>query len=278
MLPDAALATIVELIAEAVGVRKVRLTGGEPLLRPGLVELVRTLRNRLPTAELALTTNGTRLARFARPLRDAGIRALNVSLDTPDPDRFEALTGRAAFDDVLAGLRAARAARFERLKLNAVLLRSKNQGLLADLVRLGAQHGVHEVRFIELMPIGAGAGLYQEESFSAGQAMAELCASLRHLGHLGRRGTADLHLFQLDGAAVAVGMIAPVSCSFCAGCDRLRLDARGRLYACLKDSAGVELVPELPAAAVRERVRGVLAAKREPLAAWPARAMVAIGG
>lgn len=277
-LGDDALVAVVEGIAEAVGARKIRFTGGEPLLRPGLTALIRALGARLPAAELALTTNGTRLARHARALRAAGIRALNVSLDTPDPARFAALTGRAALDDVLAGLRAARAAGFERLKLNAVLLRSRNQGLLAELVRVGVEHGVHEVRFIELMPIGPGARIHAEEWFSAEQALAELKRALHHLDHLGQEGTADRHLFRLDGEAIAVGLIAPVSCSFCAGCDRLRLDARGRLHACLRESAGAELVAGLPAGALRERVRGVLAAKRKPVAAWPARAMVAIGG
>jgi cyclic pyranopterin phosphate synthase len=257
------------------------LTGGEPLLRSDLIGLVGALRERLPWADLALTTNGTRLAGQARSLRDAGIRALNVSLDAPDADGFAALAGRAAFGDVVAGLEAARTAEFNRLKINAVLLRSTNRGCLSDLVRLGVHHGCDEVRFIELMPLGPAARIYDAERVRADEAFDELRRELRYLGPLGRAGTALRHRFALDdGREIVIGLIAPVSRPFCSGCDRLRLDPRGRLHACLREEAGVELAPLLARdrGVLESAIRGVLDDKKRAGARWPERAMMAIGG
>jgi GTP 3',8-cyclase len=140
-------------IRRLAGLRKVRLTGGEPLTRPDVVEVTRRLRSALPEVELGLTTNGTRLAALAAPLRAAGLDRINVSLDTLSRRRFFALTGRDGLPDVLRGIRAAGAAGLAPLRLNAVLLRSASGQELSALVRFAARESA-EIRFIELMPLG----------------------------------------------------------------------------------------------------------------------------
>jgi cyclic pyranopterin phosphate synthase len=276
-LADDQLVELVAAIDAVAPLRKVRLTGGEPLLRPRLPELVSALRAALPRAELALTTNGTLLARLARPLREAGLGALNVSLDTVDDERFRALAGGRSIAPIVEGLRAARAAGFERVKLNAVLLRSANGDGLVALVRLAAELGCDEIRFIELMPLGPAARIYAAEHLPAAAALARLRGELAYLGAAGRSGTALRHRFEIDGRSIVVGLIAPVSSPFCDGCDRLRLDAGGRLHACLRHSDGAPLAG-LGREALRAAALRVLGCKVAPGLEWPERAMVAIGG
>ena len=178
------------LANEVLPLRKLRFTGGEPLLREDLTEIVADAHNALPETKLALTTNGVRLAQLAAPLHRAGLDALNISLDTLDPERFRALTGAHALDRVLDGIAAARKAGFDPIKLNAVLLRHVNGDQLADLVRLASRFGA-ELRFIELMPNGAGAALHPSAYLSAQQALEDLKTHFRYEGALGRTGTAS---------------------------------------------------------------------------------------
>lgn len=279
-LSRAQIVRAVALADEVLPLRKLRFTGGEPLLRDDLVEIVRDVRKGVPRAKLALTTNGVRLAQLASPLRRAGLDALNVSLDTLDRDRFRALTGAPALDRVLEGLRAARAAGFDPIKLNAVLLQGVNGDQLAQLVRLASHFGA-ELRFIELMPNGAGAALHPKAYLSARQALEQLQSSLRYEGELGRSGTATRHRFRDGDRIVVVGFITPVSEPFCHGCDRLRLDACGRLFGCLRSSHQAPLAPDLVAGddeAVRQAFRIMLDRKSGLARRWMKRHMVAIGG
>jgi len=283
-LPDEAMLRIVGAMARLVPVRKIRFTGGEPLLRVGLPALVGKLRRLLPSAELAMTTNGTLLHHAAAALRDHGLDAVNISLDTTDPGHFDGLTGGGRLDPVLAGVAAARRAGFRRLKLNAVLLRSLRGKPLAELVRFAARCGC-EVRFLELMPIGAGALIYERERLPADEALADLRRTFGHPVELPSSSNARRYRFDLDGAAVTVGLIAPVSHPFCAGCDRLRLDAHGRLYPCLRSTEAWELGPCLSdcdsALALAIGLRAAIGRKDSIQAidrVWPARSMAATGG
>jgi cyclic pyranopterin phosphate synthase len=283
-LPDEAMLGIVSAMARVVPIRKIRLTGGEPLLRVGLPNLVCQLRRLLPSAELAITTNGTLLQGMARTLRDQGLDSVNISLDTTNPLHFARLTGGGRLASVLAGVEAARRAGFERPKLNAVLLRSLRGQRLAELVRFAAGCGC-ELRFLELMPIGAAAQMYARERLGADEALAELRRAFGHAAEIEGSGNSRRYRFSVDGAAVTVGLIAPVSHPFCEGCDRLRLDAHGRLYPCLRSTEAWELHPGQRDCqsdlALQIGLRAAMSCKRAMQAtdrAWPARSMAATGG
>jgi cyclic pyranopterin phosphate synthase len=271
--------SLLDLLHGIQPVRKVRITGGEPLLRAELPTLVTGLREHLPHAELCLTTNGTLLARHATSLHAAGLDRINVSLDSADSLRLAELTRGGSLDHILAGLRAAQAAGFRGIKINAVLLRSVNGDQLAHLVRTAAEHAC-ETRFIELMPVGDGAGLFVREFLAAGEARARLDRVMEHRGEIGANGTARLHRFFDRGREVRVGFISSVSHPFCNTCDRLRLDCRGRLFSCLRHSEGIDLVTALrrgATAAVEAGIRSLLSQKN-PGSGWPQHRMVAIGG
>ncbi len=278
-LPAEDLLALVRHIHEAEPLRKVRITGGEPLLRSDLPALVRGLHAALPDTELTLTTNGSHLETRAAELRQAGLERLNLSLDSVDPARFEAITGRDALEPVQRGLAAARAAGFERIKLNAVLLRSGAGAELERLVAFAARKDA-ELRFIELMPLGPGAARHDQEFLPADEALAQLQANGGYRDLLPATGTAERHRFERDGQSVVVGFIPSVTRPFCARCDRLRLDSRGRLRACLRGEQFTDLAGLLPEGgeAVVAAVRQVVAAKQHPQGQWPDLSMNRIGG
>lgn len=222
-------------VAAALGVTSVRLTGGEPLLRPDLVDLVAELaaiETSSGRLELAMTTNGIGLADKVDHLREAGLDRLNISLDTLRADRFQALTRRDRLGDVLAGIAAARESGLRPLKLNAVAMRGVNEDELADLLAFAITHDA-ELRFIEQMPLDAGHTWRRDNMVSADDILHEL--SLRF--ELSPVDAADpsspASLWQVDGGESRVGVIASVTQPFCAGCDRLRLTADGQLRNCL---------------------------------------------
>ena len=218
----------VELAEAAVGcgVKKLRLTGGEPLVRQDLPELCRRLRALPGLEELCLTTNGRLLPELAGPLRAAGVDRLNVSLDTLRRDRFAAMARCAPPEDLLAGLRAAEAAGFQRLKVNVVLIGGFNDGEIRDFAELTWTHP-WEIRFIELMPMGPCAR-WPEERFLPAGAVLERVPELKPVGS---RGVA--RRYQLPGALGTVGLIQPLSRAFCGGCGRIRITADGCLKTCL---------------------------------------------
>ena len=279
-LSDERLLHLLSTLHEAVPLRKLRLTGGEPLLRPGLPGLAASLRARFPETELCLTTNGLLLEERAALLFQSGVQRLNVSLDTLDPGLFQKLAGRPGLPRVLDGLDAARSAGFASVKINAVLLRSYNLESLPDLVRLAAEKGC-EIRFVELMPFGAGAALFRKEFYPAALALDRLLSAFPYAGPLPPSDTADRHGFEVDGVEVPVGFITPVSSRFCDRCDRLRLDSSGRLFACLRDEEGVDLAALYARGgrpAVVRAVRKVLLLKGKPAGRWPRRVMAHLGG
>lgn len=272
--------TLVDRIHRIAPLRKIRLTGGDPLMRPRLPDLVSALRAQLPDVELCLTTNGSRLAGCAVALREAGLDRINVSLDSLSASRFVAITGVDRLDRVLQGIDAARAAGFPNLKLNAVLLRSGNGGELPEMVRFAATHQA-ELRLIELMPMGVARRIFDQEFLPAGEALATLQAELRYLGPSPRSDTSQRHRFRVDGREITVGLITPISEPFCAGCDRLRLDSRGRLLSCLRRQSGADLLALLRAEqmeALDRRIAALLQGKGLPESTWPHRQMALIGG
>lgn len=276
ILTDIELLDVVGAVNAVMPIRKLRFTGGEPLLRPNLEELIAAFHRRLPDTDLFLTTNGIILKERAQALKRAGLRSLNISLDTLDEDGFERLTGIRGLWNVLRGIAAARSAGFERLKLNTVLMRSFNFGQLPSLVRLAARHDC-EIRFVELMPYGAGADLFASDFLSADEALLMLRESFPYLRREEPSATAKRHVLDVDGKEVTIGFITSVSSPFCEGCDRIRLDSAGRIYPCLRSMEGVELA-QAEKGDARERIRRILLEKKTPAISWPKRSMVQMGG
>jgi len=243
MLSYEEVATIARA-ALAAGVRRFRLTGGEPLARRGVEALVRLLAALGPD-DLALTTNGLRLAEAAAGLKAAGLRRVTVSLDTLKADRFALLTRRSGLERILAGLAAARAAGLTPVKVNMVVIRGVNDDEVADFVRFARTEGL-ELRFIELMPTSGltpeckELGAWRPALFVKGEEVrtrvAEAFGALERLPDDG--GVADVWRL---GDGTRLGFITPVSEPFCRGCERLRLGPDGRLKICLFDRGGIDL-------------------------------------
>lgn len=225
-----------EIVRAAVllGVNKVRLTGGEPLVRRGIVELCRTLRTIDGLDELTMTTNAALLPQYAAELKDAGVDRLNISLDTLDADKFASLTRGGARADTLAGMQAAWDVGFRGTKINAVLLGGVNDDEIPALAAL-AQDGKYEVRFIELMPIGECAD-WPRERFLSADAVLDALPGLRRVPS---DGVAEL--YQMPGWAGKIGLIRPMSHRFCADCDRIRVTADGKLKPCLHSAQEIAL-------------------------------------
>jgi len=224
-------------IAEAavrVGVKKIRLTGGEPLVRRGIVELCRRLRAIPRLEELCLTTNGALLPQLAAPLREAGVDRLNISLDTLQSDRFAEMTRLGRLSDTLAGIEAAEAAGFHNLKLDTVLIGGFNDDEIEDFVNLTREHP-WEVRFIELMPMGPCAE-WDKGCFLPDDTVLQKIPALQQIEPCGvaRR-------YRLPGAAGTVGLISPVHHDFCAQCRRIRVTADGKLKGCLHSAEELPL-------------------------------------
>jgi GTP 3',8-cyclase len=227
-----------------LGIRKVRLTGGEPTMRPDLLDIVRRLGGIPGIETLALTTNGVHLAQLAAPLSEAGLEKLNVSLDSLRPERFMAITGKDKLEAVLRGIDAALDAGFEPLKLNVVVIRGVNDEELLDFVALGRDRAIN-VRFIEYMPFREN-GWRREGLVPFGE-MRERIA-VRHrltpVGH-GERTGGVAQDFTAEGHLGRISFITPISDDFCGRCNRLRVTADGRLKACLFSPAGADLAGAL---------------------------------
>jgi len=245
----------------ALGVRKLRLTGGEPLLRRDLPELVRMLAQIPDVEDLALTTNGVLLPRLAQALRDAGLMRLTISLDTLDAQTFRQLSGgRGEVDEVLAGIAAAEAAGFAQLKLNCVVMRGSNDAQVFDLLERFRGSG-HIVRFIEYMDVGTLNGWSAERVVPSAE-LAERIAARWPLVPLARgyRGEVAERYAFADGAG-EIGFIGSVSQPFCGDCTRARLSADGKLYTCLFAPAGHDLREPLRAGASDADLRALIAAR-----------------
>ncbi|MFE1316745.1 GTP 3',8-cyclase MoaA [Kitasatospora phosalacinea] len=233
LLTDEEIVRLVALAVGTLGVREVRFTGGEPLLRPGLVAIIAACAALEPRPEISLTTNGIGLARIAPALRDAGVDRVNVSLDTLDPDTFARLTRRKRHQDVLDGLAAAEAAGLRPVKLNAVLMRGVNDHEAADLLAWAIEHR-YQLRFIEQMPLDAQHGWDRTQMVTAEQILELLRARFALTPEPSAdRGAAPAERWLVDGGPATVGVIASVTRPFCRACDRTRLTADGQVRNCL---------------------------------------------
>jgi cyclic pyranopterin phosphate synthase len=294
VLTDEEMERLVGIAVRLLGVREVRLTGGEPLIRPGLPGLVARLAALEPRPRLSLTTNGVALARLAAPLAAAGLDRVNVSLDTLDPELFRTLTRRDRHARVLAGIDAARAAGLGPVKINTVLMRGVNEHEAPELLRWSLERGC-ELRFIEQMPLDAQHGWDRAEMVTAEEILKSLEAEFE-LEPEGAevRGTAPAETWRVlghtapDGAPARVGVIASVTRPFCGDCDRVRLTADGQVRTCLFAREESDLRGPLRAGAgdleLADRWRAAMLGKKaaagigEPGFVQPDRPMSAIGG
>jgi cyclic pyranopterin phosphate synthase len=232
------IARLVEVFT-SLGVEDVRLTGGEPLLRRDLPQLVRMLAGNPRIRDLALTTNGVLFGEQGKALRDAGLHRVTLSLDTLRPERFAALTGRDTHAQVLAGIESAHRLSFPRLKLDSVILRGINDDELADLIEYGRSVGA-EVRFIEYMDVGGATNWSLGKVFPRTEMLERLTKRYGAITPLNENSSAPAERFRLPDGAV-FGIIASTTTPFCRSCDRSRLTADGLWYLCLYAQAGIDL-------------------------------------
>lgn len=226
-----------------LGVGRIRLTGGEPLLRRDLPDLAGRLARLPGVNDLSLSTNATQLAKHAHALYAAGVRRLNISLDTLDPDRFAAITQGGRLDKVLQGIAAAKAAGFAPIKINTVVMRDTNEGHIDALVEFCAANGF-TLRLIETMPIG-DTGRAASERFVDLQAVKERLARKFPLVPSVMPGGGPARYFRLGDSDTNIGFITPISQHFCETCNRVRLSVDGTLYLCLGQSHSLALRPLL---------------------------------
>jgi len=250
------LARIVRAAASA-GVRSVRLTGGEPLLRRDLVELVRQLAQIDGIDDIALSTNGLLLAEAAHSLAAAGVRRVNVSLDTMHEDRFERIARRPGLERVLAGIDAAIGAGMTPVKLNCVVMRGINDDELLDFAALARDRAVY-VRFIELMPVHENVGDHAEQYLSADDILARLAEAGDLRPVAGPNGNGPARYFAYPNSRGAVGVISPLSHDYCERCNRVRLTADGKLRLCLFGDQHVDLRSPLRSGASDADIAGLL--------------------
>ena len=232
------LIKIVE-VAVSQGVTEVRLTGGEPLLRPDIVEIVQRISALENAPELSMTTNGVALSKVAQQLADAGLKRINVSLDTLDWERFKRLTFRDRYEDVIEGIQAAKAAGLTPIKINTVLIRGINDDEALPLLDWALSEDV-ELRFIEQMPLDAGDQWTRENLITAEEIFRDINQEYE-LTPVTGRGSSPAEQFYINGGPQTVGIIGSVTRPFCASCDRLRLTSDGQLRSCLFSNTETDL-------------------------------------
>ncbi|SCF36376.1 cyclic pyranopterin monophosphate synthase subunit MoaA [Micromonospora matsumotoense] len=287
LLTDQEIVRLVRVAVQRLGVTEVRFTGGEPLIRPGLVGIVAAVAALTPRPRISLTTNGLGLDRLAPALRDAGLDRVNVSLDTLDATRFAALTRRDRLGDVLAGLAGAAAAGLTPVKVNSVLMRGVNDDEAPALLRFALDHG-YELRFIEQMPLDAQHGWDRATMVTADEILASLAAEFPLTADPAARGAAPAETWLVDGGPARVGVIGSVTRPFCGDCDRTRLTADGQIRNCLFATEESDLRGALRAGAddteLARRWQAATVVKRaghgidDPTFLQPVRPMSAIGG
>lgn len=261
-LPKSSVLSLEEMqrIAAAfveLGVTKVRLTGGEPLIRQGIVELASSISRLEGLKELTLTTNAVLLEKLAQPLANAGVKRVNISVDSLKPERFKELTRVGELPQVLRGIEAAREAGFSALKLNAVILSGQNDDEVCDLAEFAIERGI-DISYIEEMPLGNISSHSREEtqhqSLDIRQTLAEkfeLTASTETTGGPSR-------YFHVAGSDTKIGFISPLSDNFCSSCNRVRLTTEGRLLLCLGNEHSVDLREPVRSGVSDKELRGIL--------------------
>ena len=287
VLTDDEVCRVIRIGVERLGIREVRFTGGEPLLRPGLERIIRATAELSPRPTIALTTNATALRRYARTLAAAGLDRINISLDTLSHSTFHKLTFRDRLDDVLDGIAAADEAGLRPIKINAVLLRGVNDHEAVDLLAWCLERGL-QLRFIEQMPLDPGHAWKREDFVTAAEIVDRLARRWQLTPDPSERGSAPAERWLVDGGPATVGIIGAVSRPFCGDCDRTRLTADGQVRSCLfgNDESDVRalLRAHVPDDAIIAVWRAAMQGKKrghgmdEPLFLSPLRPMSAIGG
>ena len=267
LLRHGALLTLEELhqVAEAfvdLGVRKIRLTGGEPLVRRGIPRLMQQITELPGLDELVVTTNGALLESMARPIREAGVRRVNISLDTLRPDRFHRITRSGDLAAVLRGIDAALAAGFERIKLNTVILKGRNHDEVLDLVSFAIAKGIN-ISFIEEMPFGTIGDHDRAAAFYSGERVRAEIESHFALLPTTETSGGPARYFRIPGNETRVGFISPRSHDFCGDCNRVRVTAEGRLLLCLGRDHSLDLrnILRTQPGRLRSAIRAAMRAK-----------------
>jgi GTP 3',8-cyclase len=223
-----------------LGVKKIRVTGGEPLVRRGALALLENIGRIESLNELVLTTNGSQLEHMALPLRKAGVKRINISLDTLDADKFKAITRTGDLQQVLRGIEAARGAGFARIKINAVILKDKNHQEVVNLVLFAVDKGI-DVSFIEEMPLGMVSQHDRSAAYYSSDCIkADLSAHFALIASTEKTGGPSVY-YKVQGTNTRVGFISPHSANFCSSCNRVRLTVEGRLLLCLGNEHSVDL-------------------------------------
>ena len=244
-LPRAQVLTLEEIytLAKAfaeLGVKKIRVTGGEPLVRKGALELLKNIGKIESLNELVITTNGSQLEVMASPLKEAGVKRINISLDTLDTDKFKAITRTGDLQQVLRGIQAAKSVGFERIKINAVILKDRNHQEVSGLVQYAVDNGI-DISFIEEMPLGVVAQHNRSEAYYSSESIKIDLARNFSLEATPEKTGGPSNYFRVAGTQTRVGFISPHSENFCSTCNRVRLTVEGRLLLCLGNEHSVDL-------------------------------------
>ena len=244
-VPRAQLLTLEEIskIAQAfteLGVKKIRITGGEPLVRRNVIKLFQDI-GKLPNLnELVLTTNGSQLTKMSQELKDAGVKRINISLDSLDADKFKRITRVGELDNVLAGIDSARATGFEKIKINAVILKNRNDDEIIDLVHYASERGM-DISFIEEMPLGVIGDHDRAEAYYSSDEIKNDLEEVFELVPTTETTNGPSKYYKLTETGTRVGFISPHSHNFCDDCNRVRLTCEGRLLLCLGQEHSVDL-------------------------------------
>ncbi len=257
LMQDDELLLLVRFFA-SLGFDKIRLTGGEPTVRANIVSLVRAIAETPGVRSLSMTTNGLLLEKLAKPLKEAGLQRVNVSLDTLSPVRFKAITRWGSFEKVWGGILAAETAGLKPVKLNAVVVRGFNEQDVVPMARLSCDYP-WQIRFIEMMPFGGATDLQRKQVITADEMIAQI---ERELGPLqpanGGKLDGEARVYRLPGALGELGFISSVSQPFCAACTRARLTADGKLRLCLLREKEVDVLTPLRQGASMEELRQII--------------------
>ena len=287
VLSDDELLRLIRIAVTELGITDIRFTGGEPLLRKGITEIIARTAALAPRPTISVTSNGIGLAKRAVELKQAGLDRVNISLDTIDRELFASMTRRDRLPHVLAGLAAARDAGLAPVKVNTVLLRGVNDDEAVPLLRFCVEHG-YQLRFIEQMPLDAQHGWNRANMVSANEILEKLGTAFTLTPSPRKRGAAPAERWLVDGGPAEVGVIASVTRPFCEACDRTRLTADGALRSCLFSQVETDLRGPLRAGADDEEIAGLWRGEmwrklaghqiNEAGFAQPIRPMSAIGG
>lgn len=244
-LPRSQILSLEEILAICnvfveLGVHKIRITGGEPLVRNGVVNLLQQLAKIPGLNELVMTTNASKLTEMAGEIVEAGVKRINISLDTLDPVKFKAMTRTGDLENVLSGISAAQTAGFQRIKINAVILKNRNHEEVCDLVDFAVKRGL-DISFIEEMPLGTIHSHNRAEVYYPSSAIKKDIGRSFELESITESTGGPSNYYRVKGAQSRVGFISPHSANFCARCNRVRLTAEGRLLLCLGNEHAVDL-------------------------------------